>query len=59
MPSPPPSGRGPIERTQADAPYLRRHLRKVYATSPRIGVKIVKVLRLYGAGAFIVCLITL
>ena len=34
-PSPPPSGRGPIERTRADAPHLRRHLRKAHAASPR------------------------
>ena len=27
----PPSGRGPIERTRADAPHLRRHLRKAHA----------------------------
>ena len=34
-PSPPPSGRGPIERTRADAPHLRRHLHKAHAASPR------------------------
>ena len=34
-PSPPPSGRGPIERTRADTPHLRRHLREAHAASPR------------------------
>ena len=32
---PPPSGRGPIEWTRADAPHLRRRLRKAHAASLR------------------------
>ena len=32
---PPPSGRGPIEWARADAPHLRRLLRKAHAASPR------------------------
>ena len=34
-PSPPLSGRGPIERTRANALRLRRRLRKAHAASPR------------------------